>query len=197
MPAHPIALALITAAGVPLAAPSANRFTQLSPTTAEHVRQGLGTDVDLILNGGPCTVGIESTVLSLVGPHPVLLRPGGITRSGLDGSYRYAAVTGREDKPVNWVSWYDSIRFANWLNNGQGSGDTETGAYTLGSLGAGGVPTSGSTIVRNPGAQWFLPSLPHFVHSQPSDNGFLISLDLPSPPPLTRGRRARMPGGSG
>jgi L-threonylcarbamoyladenylate synthase len=84
MPAHPVALALIRAAGVPLAAPSANRFTQLSPTTADHVRRSLGSDVDLILDGGPCQVGIESTVLSLVGPQPVLLRPGGISRTELE-----------------------------------------------------------------------------------------------------------------
>jgi L-threonylcarbamoyladenylate synthase len=84
MPAHPVALALIKAAGVPLAGPSANRFTQLSPTTADHVRQGLGADVDLILDGGPCEVGIESTVLSLAGPQPVLLRPGGIARAEIE-----------------------------------------------------------------------------------------------------------------
>ena len=84
MPAHPIALDLIRAAGVPLAAPSANRFTQLSPTTADHVRRSLGLDVDSILDGGACHVGIESTVLSLVGPEPVLLRPGGISRIQLE-----------------------------------------------------------------------------------------------------------------
>ena len=84
MPAHPIALALIQAAGVPLAAPSANRFTELSPTTAGHVRQSLGSDVDLILDGGPCEVGIESTVISLAGPRPTLLRPGAISRAQLE-----------------------------------------------------------------------------------------------------------------
>ena len=84
MPAHPIALALIRAAGVPLAAPSANRFTELSPTTADHVRRGLGTDIDYILDGGPCNVGIESTVLSLVASGPTLLRPGGISRTELE-----------------------------------------------------------------------------------------------------------------
>lgn len=84
MPDHPVALALIKAAGVPLAAPSANRFTQLSPTTAAHVRRGLGADVDLILDGGPCEVGIESTVISLAGPQPVLLRPGGIPRARIE-----------------------------------------------------------------------------------------------------------------
>jgi L-threonylcarbamoyladenylate synthase len=76
MPAHPLALELIRSAGLPLAGPSANRFTELSPTTAEHVRRSLGDSVDCILDGGPTTVGIESTVLSLAGPRPVLLRPG-------------------------------------------------------------------------------------------------------------------------
>ena len=84
MPSHPVALALIRAAGIPLAAPSANRFTELSPTTAEHVRRSLGNDVDLILDGGPCEVGIESTVVSLAGERPVLLRPGAISRQQLE-----------------------------------------------------------------------------------------------------------------
>jgi L-threonylcarbamoyladenylate synthase len=84
MPSHPVALALIRAAGVPLAAPSANRFTELSPTIAEHVRQSLNGDVDYVLDGGACDVGIESTVLSLAGTQPVLLRPGGISRTDLE-----------------------------------------------------------------------------------------------------------------
>jgi len=84
MPAHPVALALIRAAGVPLAAPSANRFTQLSPTTAEHVRRSLDSDVDYVLDGGDCQVGIESTVLSLVDPQAALLRPGAVSRRELE-----------------------------------------------------------------------------------------------------------------
>ncbi len=72
MPDHPLALQLIRAAGVPIAAPSANRFTELSPTQPKHVAESLA---DLILDGGPAGVGIESTVLSLAGP-PELLRPG-------------------------------------------------------------------------------------------------------------------------
>ena len=84
MPAHPVALALIEAAQVPIAAPSANRFTGISPTTAEHVRRSLGDRADYILDGGPCPVGIESTVLSLVNEIPVLLRPGGISRQQIE-----------------------------------------------------------------------------------------------------------------
>jgi L-threonylcarbamoyladenylate synthase len=76
VPSHPLALALIRTAGVPIAAPSANPFTMLSPTTAEHVRRSLGDAVALVLDGGPATVGIESTVLSLAGEQPLLLRPG-------------------------------------------------------------------------------------------------------------------------
>ncbi len=86
MPAHPVAQALIEAAQIPIAAPSANRFTQLSPTTAEHVRQGLGKRVDYVLDGGPCVVGIESTVLSLAEDIPVLLRPGGISRQEIEAA---------------------------------------------------------------------------------------------------------------
>jgi formylglycine-generating enzyme required for sulfatase activity len=81
---------------------------------------------------------------------------GGITRSGSSGSYTYAAKTNMGNKPVNHVSWYDSIRFANWLHNGQGAGDTETGAYTL--LGGTPTPSNGLSITRNAGATWFLPS---------------------------------------
>jgi L-threonylcarbamoyladenylate synthase len=84
MPAHPIAQALIREAGVPIAAPSANRFTELSPTTAQHVRDGLGDRLAMVLDGGRTTVGIESTVLSIVGPDAILLRPGMVTRAEIE-----------------------------------------------------------------------------------------------------------------
>jgi L-threonylcarbamoyladenylate synthase len=84
VPANAIALALLAEARVPIAAPSANRFTELSPTTAEHVRNSLGDAVDLILDGGRTTVGIESTVLSLAGPTPILLRPGIISAARIE-----------------------------------------------------------------------------------------------------------------
>jgi L-threonylcarbamoyladenylate synthase len=85
MPAHPIALDLIREAGVPIAAPSANPFTELSPTTAQHVRDALGDRVALVLDGGQTTVGIESTVLSLAGSDAVLLRPGMVTKADIEG----------------------------------------------------------------------------------------------------------------
>lgn len=98
VPSHPLALELIRAAGVPIAAPSANLFTELSPTTAEHVRQALGDAVACVLDGGPSTVGIESTVLSLAGPEPLLLRPGVIPLPEIEaliGAVRIAAGTPR------------------------------------------------------------------------------------------------------
>lgn len=83
MPEHKTALALIRAAGVPIAAPSANLSGRPSPTTAAHVKADLDGKIDIILDGGPCRVGLESTVLSLVG-EPTILRPGGITREMLE-----------------------------------------------------------------------------------------------------------------
>lgn len=84
MPANPIALDLIREASVPIAAPSANPFTELSPTTAQHVRDGLGDRVAMVLDGGRTSVGIESTVLSLAGSGAALLRPGMITRQQIE-----------------------------------------------------------------------------------------------------------------
>lgn len=81
VPAHPVALELLEACGLPLAAPSANRSEEISPTTAQHVADSLGPFVDdlLILDGGPCQVGIESTVVDVTGPNPQILRPGMLT----------------------------------------------------------------------------------------------------------------------
>jgi L-threonylcarbamoyladenylate synthase len=84
VPSHPIALELIRRAGVPIAAPSANRFAEISPTTAAHVRESLGDTVDMILDAGSTQVGIESTVASLRRDPPVLLRPGMISQQQLE-----------------------------------------------------------------------------------------------------------------
>ncbi|MEO1443276.1 MAG: L-threonylcarbamoyladenylate synthase [Chloroflexota bacterium] len=78
MPSHPVARALIDAAGTPIAAPSANTFTRPSSTSAEHVLEDLNGHVDLILDGGETTIGIESTVIDMTQAVPVVLRPGGV-----------------------------------------------------------------------------------------------------------------------
>lgn len=95
VPAHPVALALLRAFGSGLAAPSANRFGRISPTTAAHVREELGDKVAMVLDGGPCEVGIESTILDLsrlTGHGPEILRPGAISADDI------AAVIGRRPR---------------------------------------------------------------------------------------------------
>jgi L-threonylcarbamoyladenylate synthase len=84
VPGGETARRLIAQAGRPIAAPSANRSGSLSPTTARHVADGLGSAVDLILDGGPCAVGVESTVIDVSGERPALLRPGGLPREELE-----------------------------------------------------------------------------------------------------------------
>ena len=86
MPDHPVALALLRGLGGGIAAPSANRFGRVSPTRADHVRNEFGESVDLILEGGDCTVGLESTILSLLDEQPRLLRPGAIAIAELEAA---------------------------------------------------------------------------------------------------------------
>ena len=85
-PAHPVAQALLAATVLPVAAPSANLAGQVSPTTAEHVAAGLSHRIDLIVDGGPCPIGVESTVLDVTCTPPRLLRPGGVTRAALEAA---------------------------------------------------------------------------------------------------------------
>ncbi len=84
VPDHPVALELLRRFGGGVAAPSANRFGRVSPTTAEHVRADLGDSVDVILDGGPSKVGVESTIVEVVGEVPVLLRPGGVSVEAIE-----------------------------------------------------------------------------------------------------------------
>ncbi len=84
VPAHPVAQALLRAVQLPIAAPSANKSGAISPTTAQHVAQSLGDMVELIIDGGPCLVGLESTVVDLSGNTAKLLRPGGIARERIE-----------------------------------------------------------------------------------------------------------------
>lgn len=86
VPNHPIALELIRRTGLPLAAPSANLFMGLSPTTADAVDEAILVDVSMVIDGGPCTIGLESTVLDLSEDHPRILRPGGITRADIQAA---------------------------------------------------------------------------------------------------------------
>ncbi len=101
VPAHPAARSMIAAAAVPVAAPSANPFGYVSPTTADHVAELLGPAVDLVLDGGPCRVGVESTILSLSGDVPVILRPGGVPREALEEALGLALpVAGTGERPL-------------------------------------------------------------------------------------------------
>lgn len=84
VPGHPVALALLKECGRPIAAPSANRSGRISPTTADHVRRSLGRAVDMIVDGGPCAVGLESTVVQFDGGTVHLLRPGGLPRQEIE-----------------------------------------------------------------------------------------------------------------
>jgi L-threonylcarbamoyladenylate synthase len=99
MPNHPMALGLIKESKCPIAAPSANPFGYLSPTTAEHVREQLGSQVDLILDGGPCPVGVESTILSLLEERPRLLRPGGVSLEEIESIIGKVEINPIEDRP--------------------------------------------------------------------------------------------------
>ena len=102
MPNHPMALALIKESKCPIAAPSANPFGYLSPTTAEHVRDQLGDEVDLILDGGSCPVGVESTIVSFLEERPMLLRPGGVSLEEIEsiiGKVEISSIDGRPSAP--------------------------------------------------------------------------------------------------
>ena len=97
VPFHPMAHALLKQAGFPIAAPSANRSGRISPTTAGHVLEDLGDKVAAILDGGPCSVGIESTVIDLSGDAPALLRPGGIATDDIEAVIGPLVIAGSDD----------------------------------------------------------------------------------------------------
>jgi L-threonylcarbamoyladenylate synthase len=99
MPDHPMALSLIKESKCPIAAPSANPFGYLSPTTAEHVREQLGDQVDLILDGGPCPVGVESTIVSFSENKPRLLRPGGVSLEEIESIIGKVEISPSKDRP--------------------------------------------------------------------------------------------------
>lgn len=111
VPAHPLAQRLLQAFGGGLAAPSANRYGQISPTTAEHVRRQFGEATPLVLDGGACDVGIESTIVACLGPQPVILRPGILTAAQLTAAagmavLEQAAETSKVQVPGQTASHY-------------------------------------------------------------------------------------------
>ncbi|MDP1664210.1 MAG: L-threonylcarbamoyladenylate synthase [Methylobacter sp.] len=100
MPDHPVALALLKSFGGGVAAPSANRFCRISPTQAVHVSEELGDAVDMILDGGTCQVGVESTIIDLSGSKPRLLRPGHITRQEIEAVLQTELLIPPASKPA-------------------------------------------------------------------------------------------------
>jgi L-threonylcarbamoyladenylate synthase len=100
MPNHPVALALIKAAGVPIAAPSANLFGHVSPTTAQHVLDDLDGRINLVLDGGSTTIGVESTVLDVTVTPPMVLRPGGVTREAIAETLAIGHWLLADDRPL-------------------------------------------------------------------------------------------------
>jgi L-threonylcarbamoyladenylate synthase len=109
VPDHPLALELLDEFGGGVAAPSANRFGKVSPTTAAHVRHDLGRDVAVVLDGGPCRVGIESTIVDLTGSEPAILRVGGVTQAQIEeatGRPALLRTTGEVAAPGTLESHY-------------------------------------------------------------------------------------------
>ncbi|HUG20288.1 MAG TPA: L-threonylcarbamoyladenylate synthase [Planctomycetaceae bacterium] len=104
IPSHPLALELLKVADVPIAAPSANRFGCVSPTTAEHVAEQLGDRIDYILDGGPCSVGLESTIVSLLGAQPTVLRLGGLDVEELEQTIGHVEMKIAGSDPGNRAS---------------------------------------------------------------------------------------------
>ena len=103
--------------------------------------------------------------------------PSGIARSGSPGNYTYSPIAGRGRMPVTYVSFYDALRFANWMHNGQGHGDTETGAYTL----AGGTPIpSNEPLTRNAGASVFIPTDAEWYKAAYYSTGSATYFDYPA-----------------
>ena len=146
VPDHPLALELLRAIGRPIVAPSANLSGRVSPTTAAHVKRGLGKKVSVILDGGPSTVGVESTVVSFMGTHATLLRPGGLSRDAIERVLGHAldveADSAQPHSPGQMESHYAPRAFlrleATAPRKGEsylGFGAHDDGPYTLSARG--------------------------------------------------------------
>ena len=184
MPNHPIALALIEEAGVPVAAPSANRFTGLSPTTPDHVRVAFGDAVP-VLEGGPCAVGIESTVVAIEGDKLKLLRPGMISLGEIE---RVAAQTGGAHPAPGMHEKHYSPRTRLILVRGASELPDRTGAYGWrAALG----PTA--RAVRMPlDAEPYAAELYRVLHQLDTENWPWISVEMPPDAPDWSAIRERL-----
>lgn len=192
IPANPIALALLRESGLPIAAPSANRFTELSPTTAEHVREAFG-DALTILDGGPTDVGIESTVLSLEGGAAVLLRPGMISRTQIEsviGAIRLGTdpATGPHASPGQHARHYRPRHPLMIVKPGQ-LPLTGRGAYLWISDDAEGAAIS---VEMPAGAPAYAAKLYAALHEIDSENLDWIAVEEPPDGPEWEGIRDRL-----
>jgi len=184
MPNHPIALELIQEAGVPVAAPSANRFTGLSPTTAEHVRAAFGDAVP-VLDGGPCVVGIESTVVAIDGDKLILLRPGMISLGEIE---QVAAQAGAAHPSPGMHEKHYSPRTRLILVRGASELPDRTGAYVWRvALG----PTA--RAVRMPlDAGPYAAQLYRVLHQLDAENWPWIAVEMPPDTPEWAAIRDRL-----
>ncbi len=121
MPSHPVAAALLRQCGLPIAAPSANRSGKPSPTTAAHVLEDMNGRIPLILDGGPCDVGVESTVLDISHDKPCILRPGGVTRAMLEKVAGPVDVAGSVLRPLREgeTALSPGMRYRHYAPDGQ------------------------------------------------------------------------------
>ena len=176
MPNHPVALALIEEAGVPVAAPSANRFTGLSPTTAEHVRAAFGDAVPM-LEGGPCAVGIESTVVAIEGGELKLLRPGMISLGEIERAAEQGAGAPHPSPGMHEKHYSPRTRLI--LVRGASELPDRTGAYVWRvALG----PTA--RAVRMPlDAEPYAAQLYRVLHQLDTENWPWIAVEMPPDAP--------------
>lgn len=147
VPDHPLALSLLRTFDGGVAAPSANRFGRVSPTTAQHVRDELGTDVELVLDGGPCRVGVESTIVDLSGAAPRILRPGGVPKEAVErvlGREAPLASTATDVRAPGMLASHYAPRAGLWLVSAAGLeaevARRREGGATVAVLAAEGVP---------------------------------------------------------
>ena len=180
VPSHPVALELIHQAGVPIAAPSANRFGEISPTTAEHVRASLGDRVDLILDGGPTQVGIESTVVSLRRNMPAILRPGMITQAELE---RVTGVAWEREMDLPHVSESPGLQARHYA--------PRTPFYVL-EAGAIKPPGRGRVIDMPSDAQRYAAALYAELHAADSEGWDWIAVHKPPETPEWAGIQDRL-----